>query len=198
MRLVSQDPLKTFESWLEEATLSEPNNPNAMTLATVGKNGQPSARMVLLKDSGPEGFVFYTNMESRKSRQLNENSNAALLFHWKSLDRQVRIEGVVHKVSAAEADAYFATRQRTSQIGAWASAQSQPMEGMSVLEKQIAIYTAKFHVGPVPRPEFWSGFCLRPVQYEFWQEGKFRLHKRHLFTEDDGDSEGWTIQRLFP
>ena len=198
MRLESQDPLKIFEGWLKEATLSEPNNPNAMTLATVGNNGQPSARMVLLKESGPEGFVFYTNLESRKSRQLEENSNAALLFHWKSLDRQVRIEGAVQKVSTTEADAYFATRPRASQIGAWASAQSQPLEGMAALEKQIAFYTAKFHIGAVPRPEFWSGFRLRPVQYEFWQEGKFRLHKRHVFTEDVGDSKGWTVQRLFP
>jgi len=198
MGLENQDPLKTFESWLEEAALSEPNNPNAMTLATVGKNGQPSARMVLLKESGPEGFVFYTNLESRKSRQLEENSNAALLFHWKSLDRQVRIEGAVQPVSVAEADAYFATRERASQIGAWASAQSQPMEGMAALEKQVAFYTAKFHIGTVPRPGFWSGFRLRPVQYEFWQERKFRLHTRHLFTRGNEDSEGWTVQRLFP
>jgi len=168
------------------------------TLATVGKNGQPSARMVLLKESGPQGFVFYTNMESHKSRQLEENPNAALLFHWKSLDCQVRIEGAVHKVSAAEADAYFSTRARASQIGAWASAQSQPLEGVAALEKQVAFYTAKFHIGPVPRPEFWSGFRLRPVQYEFWQERKFRLHTRHIFTPDNEDSEGWSVQRLFP
>jgi pyridoxamine 5'-phosphate oxidase len=198
MGLGNQNPLTTFESWLEEAKLSELNNPNAMTLATVGNDGRPSARMVLLKESGPEGFVFYTNLESRKCRQLGENSNAALLFHWKSLDRQVRIEGVVEPVSAAEADAYFATRPRASQIGAWASAQSQPMEGMVALEKQIAFYTAKFHIGPVPRPQFWSGLRLRPVEFEFWQQGTFRLHTRHLFTRTDEHSEDWTVQRLYP
>jgi len=198
MGIEHQDPLTTFERWMDKASRTETNNPNAMTLATVGEDGRPSARMVLLKEAGPEGFVFYTNLESRKSQQLGENANAALLFHWKSLDRQIRIEGPVHAVSADEADAYFASRPRASQLGAWASRQSRPMEGIAALEKQIAFYTAKFHVGPVPRPEFWSGFCLKPERFEFWQEGKFRLHTRFLFTQAQQHPQEWVVQRLFP
>lgn len=198
MGLKNRDPLETFQRWLEKAARKEVSNPNAMALATVGGDGRPSARMVLLKDSGPEGFVFYTNLESLKSRQLGENPHAALLFHWKSLDRQVRIEGTVEQVPDAEADAYFATRPRASQLGAWASLQSQPLEGWAELEKRLAFYTAKFHVGQVPRPDFWSGFRLRPERYEFWQEGKFRLHKRFVFTLAESGAEKWRVRQLYP
>ena len=198
MGLKDRDPFEIFESWLAKATRKEISNPNAMSLATVGRDGRPSARMVLLKDSGPGGFVFYTNLESLKSRQLAENPYAALLFHWKTLDRQVRIEGPVEQVSDAEADAYFATRERASQIGAWASRQSEPLEGWAELEKRVAYYTAKFHIGPVPRPDFWSGFRLRAERIEFWQEGKFRLHKRFVFTPPESGQGPWRVRQLFP
>lgn len=198
MGLKNRDPFEVFDSWLAKATRKEINNPNAMTLATVGKDGRPSARMVLLKGYGPDGFVFYTNLESLKSRQLAENPQAALLFHWKTLDRQVRIEGTVEQVSDAEADAYFATRPRASQLGAWASHQSQPMDGWVDLEKRLAVYTAKFHVGRVPRPEFWSGFRLRPERFEFWEEGSFRLHKRFVFTPPQSGGEKWLVQQVYP
>lgn len=198
MGLGSRDPFETFAAWLEKASRSEPNNPNAMTLATAGRDGRPSARMVLLKDAGPDGFVFYTNMESLKSRQLSENPYAALLFHWKSQDRQIRIEGPVERVAEAEADAYFASRPRASQLGAWASRQSQPLQGWAALEKRIAFYTAKFHVGHVPRPEFWSGFRLCPERFEFWQEGSFRLHHRHVFTLTPNAENKWAVQQVYP
>jgi pyridoxamine 5'-phosphate oxidase len=198
MGLKDRDPFEIFASWLEKATRKEVSNPNAMALATVGKDGRPSARMVLLKDAGPDGFVFYTNLESLKSRQLAENPFAALLFHWKTLDRQIRIEGPVEQVTDAEADAYFATRPRASQLGAWASLQSQPLDGWVELEKRLAIYTAKFHIGPVPRPEYWSGFRLRPERFEFWQEGNFRLHKRFVFTPAQADRSRWDVQQVFP
>jgi len=198
MGLKDRDPFEIFASWLEKATRKEVSNPNAMALATVGKDGRPSARMVLLKDAGPDGFVFYTNLESLKSRQLAENPFAALLFHWKTLDRQIRIEGPVEQVTDAEADAYFATRPRVSQLGAWASLQSQPLDGWVELEKRLAIYTAKFHIGPVPRPEFWSGFRLRPERFEFWQEGNFRLHKRFVFTPAQPGTARWHVQQVFP
>jgi pyridoxamine 5'-phosphate oxidase len=198
MGLKDRDPFEIFSSWLEKASTKEINNPNAMTLATVGKDGRPSARMLLLKGFGPDGFVFYTNLESLKSRQLAENPHAALLFHWKTLDRQIRIEGPVERVSDEEADAYFATRPRASQLGAWASRQSQPLDGWAELEKRLAIYTAKFHIGPVPRPDFWSGFRLRPERFEFWEEGKFRLHKRFVFTPSDSGQKKWHVQQVFP
>lgn len=198
MGLKHRDPLETFNRWLEKASAKEINNPNAMTLATVGSDGRPSARMVLLKSAGPDGFVFYTNLDSPKSRQLGENPNAALLFHWKTLNRQIRIEGPVEQVTDVEADAYFATRPRASQLGAWASHQSRPMNGWADLEKQVAIYTAKFHVGKVPRPEFWSGFRLRAERFEFWKEGTFRLHKRFIFTPTDSDSDEWDVLQVFP
>jgi pyridoxamine 5'-phosphate oxidase len=198
MGIKDRDPLDVFGSWLEEATAREINNPNAMTLATAGSDGQPTARMVLLKGFDTDGFVFYTNLDSLKSHQIAENPKAALLFHWKTLDRQVRIEGPVEPVSDAEADAYFATRHRASQLGAWASHQSQPMEGMAELEKRVAYYAAKFHVGPVPRPPFWSGFRVRAERFEFWQEGKFRLHKRFVFTPARDRAEGWQVQQVYP
>jgi len=198
MGLKNRDPFEIFADWFEKASRKEANNHNAMTLATVGKDGRPSARMVLLKDVGQGGFTFYTNLDSLKGRQLAENPFAALLFHWKSLDRQIRIEGPVEQVTDAEADAYFATRPRASQLGAWASRQSQPLEGWAELEKRLAIYTAKFHLGAVPRPEFWSGFRLRAERFEFWSEGKFRLHKRFVFTPADTGVDKWRIQQVFP
>jgi pyridoxamine 5'-phosphate oxidase len=198
MGLKDRDPFEIFDSWLEKACTSEINNPNAMTLATVGNDGRPSARMVLLKGSGPDGFVFYTNLDSPKSRQLRENPYAALLFHWKTQDRQVRIEGSVGLVPDDEADAYFASRPRSSQLGAWASHQSAPLEGWAELEKRLAYYTAKFHVGQVPRPAFWSGFRLRPERFEFWQQGNFRLHKRHVFTPSEDSDKQWQVQQVFP
>jgi pyridoxamine 5'-phosphate oxidase len=198
MGLKHRDPLEIFNSWLAKASDKETNNPNAMTLATVGSNGQPSARMVLLKSAGADGFVFYTNLDSPKAHQLGENPNAALLFHWKTLNRQIRIEGSVEPVTSAEADAYFATRPRASQLGAWASHQSHPMNGWADLQKRVAMYTAKFHVGTVPRPEFWSGFRLRAQRFEFWKEGKFRLHKRFIFTPSDAGANEWDVLQVFP
>ena len=198
MGIKHRDPLDTFNNWLEKASRKEINNPNAMTLATANKDGRPSARMVLLKEVGPEGFTFYTNLDSPKSHELAENPYAALLFHWKTLNRQIRIEGPVEQVPDAEADAYFATRPRASQLGAWASHQSQPMEGWAELETRVAYYTAKFHLGPVPRPEFWSGFRLRAERFEFWKEGKFRLHKRFVFTPSAGGKGKWDVQQVFP
>ncbi len=189
------DPLPRFRSWFEEARASEPNDPDAMTLASADSRGRPSARMVLLKGVDDDGFVFYTNLESRKARDLAENGYAALLFHWKSLRRQVRVEGPVRQVSDAEADAYFATRPRGSRIGAWASDQSRPMEGMLVLEKRVAEYTAKFGLGEIPRPPHWSGFRVTPERIEFWKEGRFRLHERIVHIRD---GSGWTTERLFP
>ena len=198
MAIKDRDPFEIFDDWLKEASETELNNPNAMALATVGNDGKPTARMVLLKGVSAEGFVFYTNLDSPKSHQLGENPNAALLFHWKTLDRQVRIEGPVKLVPDSEADAYFASRSRSAQIGAWASHQSHPMEGRAELEKRVALYTAKFHVGKVPRPEFWSGYRLRAERFEFWQEGKFRLHRRHVFTPAEDDTNQWLVQQVFP
>jgi pyridoxamine 5'-phosphate oxidase len=198
MGIKDRDPFEIFNSWLEKASKVEINNPNAMTLATAGSDGRPAARMVLLKDSGPAGFTFYTNLASPKSLQIGENPYAALLFHWKTLNRQIRIEGAVEQVSDAEADAYFASRPRASQLGAWASKQSEPLDGWAELEKRVAMYTAKFHIGPVPRPEFWSGFRLRAERFEFWKEGKFRLHKRFVFTPSDIVGDKWAVQQVFP
>ena len=198
MGIKHRDPFEIFSSWLEKASRKEINNPDAMTLATAGKDGRPSARMVLLKDWGPEGFTFYTNLDSPKSHELAENPYAALLFHWKTLDRQIRIEGPVAQVPDDEADAYFATRARASQLGAWASHHSQAMDGWAELEKRVAFYTAKFHLGAVPRPDFWSGFRLHPERFEFWKEGKFRLHKGFVFTLSESDEEKWSVQQVYP
>ncbi len=189
------DPLETFAAWLKDAEASEPNDHNAVTVASVGADGMPSARMVLLKGFDSDGFVFYTNHESRKGQQILAHPMAALLFHWKSLRRQVRIEGEVTTVSDDEADAYFATRARQSQIGAWASEQSRPLEGRFELEKRVALYAAKYAVGKVPRPSYWSGFRVRPRLIEFWQDGAFRLHDRLVYHRD-GDA--WRTERLFP
>ena len=190
-------PFEMFDSWFEEAKSKETAYPDAMTLATADAQGRPSARIVLLKEFDPRGFVFYTNYESRKGDQLAENGYAALCFHWKTLEKCVRIEGKVAKVDGAESDEYFASRPRGSQLGAWASIQSRPMSGRFDLEKRVAEFTAKFGLGKVPRPNHWGGFRLVPDRIEFWSEGKFRLHDRKLFTRDAQD-DGWDIAKLFP
>jgi pyridoxamine 5'-phosphate oxidase len=190
------DPFPLFAAWLKEAEAREPNDPNAMALATVGENGLPDVRMVLLKGFDEHGFVFYTNLESTKGRQLEKNPRAALLFHWKSLRRQVRVRGAVQPVTPAEADAYFSARPRLSRIGAWASQQSRPLESRFVLEKAVAYYTARYPVGPIPRPPYWSGFRIVPEEIEFWRDVTFRLHDRVRFTF--AAEAGWTKVRLFP
>jgi len=190
-----QDPIALFAAWLRDATAAEPNNPTAMTLATVNAEGQPSARMVLLKGADAEGFVFYTNLESQKALELAARPRAALLFHWKSLNRQIRIEGPVTRVSDDEADAYFATRPRGAQIGAWASRQSRPLEGRFALEKHVAEYTARFGISKIPRPDFWSGYRVRPERMEFWQDRPFRLHDRLVFHRT---ADGWRTEKLYP
>ncbi len=191
------DPLALFADWYGEAEKAEPNEPSAMTLATVGPDGTPSVRMVLLKGYDAAGFVFYTNTESRKGLHLLVHPKAALLFHWKSLRRQVRLEGPVSPTSPGEADAYFATRQRGSQIGAWASDQSRPLESRFALEKRVAEFTARHVIGTVPRPANWSGFRLQPVLIEFWQDGAFRLHDR-LEYRRGAPGEPWSTRTLYP
>ena len=191
------DPLALFGEWYEEAARSEPNDPSAMSVATVGPDGMPAVRMVLLKDFDAAGFVFYTNHESRKGRHLLANPRAALLFHWKSLRRQVRLEGPVSPTSPEEADAYFATRARGSQIGAWASDQSRPLESRFALEKRVAEFAARYLVGKVPRPPHWSGFRLTPLLIEFWQDVAFRLHDR-LEYRRAAPGEPWTTRTLYP
>ena len=191
------DPLELFAAWYGEAATSEPNDPSAMALATVGPDGTPAVRMVLLKDYDADGFVFYTNYESRKGNHLLAHPKAALLFHWKSLRRQVRLEGPVTQTTAAEADAYFASRARGSQIGAWASEQSRPLESRFALEKRVAEYGARHVIGTVPRPPHWSGFRLRPTLIEFWQDGAFRLHDR-LEYRRSAPVEPWTTRTLYP
>jgi len=189
------EPFRLFDAWFEEAKAKEPNDPEAMTLATVGADGMPSARMVLLKSADPRGFVFYTNYESRKGQQLLSHRQAALCFHWKSLRRSVRIEGMAEPTSPEEADAYFASRPRSSQIGAWASDQSRPLEGRFALEARVAKFTAQFAIGPVPRPPHWSGFRVSPSRIEFWEDRPFRLHDRMVYTRD---GTGWLMTKLYP
>jgi pyridoxamine 5'-phosphate oxidase len=191
------DPLALFADWYAEADKSEPNDPTAMTLATVGPDGMPSVRMVLLKGFDPAGFVFYTNYESRKGRDLVAHPKAAMLFHWKSLRRQVRLEGPVEKTTPEEADEYFATRARGSQIGAWASDQSRPLESRFALEKRVAEYTARHVIGTVPRPPYWSGFRLQPLLIEFWQDAPFRLHDRLEYRRPSVGAP-WSIRTLYP
>ena len=192
------DPLVLFDEWLSEAVAKEPNDPEAVCLATVGAGGAPSARMVLLKAAGAAGFVFFTNLESRKGAELAANPMAALCFHWKSLRRQVRIEGPVSPVAEHEADAYFASRTRESRIGAWASKQSKPLADRFELERRVAKYAARFGLGDVPRPPFWSGFRIAPLRIEFWRSGRFRLHDRLVYERDRADDPGWRTVRLFP
>lgn len=194
--LLSDDPFALFADWLNAATAGEPSDPTAMALATVDETGMPDVRMVLLKGFDRDGFVFYTNLESEKGRQLASVPKAALCFHWKSLRRQVRVRGPVSMVTVEEADAYFATRPRLSRIGAWASQQSRPLESKFALEKAVALQTAKFAAGWIPRPPHWSGFRLVPRQMEFWRDGAFRLHDRIRFTP--AGAGRWTRTRLFP
>ncbi len=189
------DPIQLFNDWLNLAEEREPDLANAMTLATSDGSGLPSARMVLLKDADERGFVFYTNTESRKADDIAANPRAVLVFHWKSLRRQVRITGTVEAVSDADADAYFATRPRGAQIGAWASDQSRVIEGVLALEKRVARYAARFGIGKVPRPPYWSGYRVRPTEIEFWQDKPFRLHERILY---DHTADGWRVRRLYP
>jgi pyridoxamine 5'-phosphate oxidase len=191
----ADDPIALFGAWMAEAAKSEPNDPNAVCLATATPEGRPSARMVLLKDVDARGFVFYTNLESRKGGELARNPFAAMTFHWKTLQRSVRVEGAVEPVTAEEADAYYASRARGSRIGAWASRQSRPLEGRFALEKAVADYTMKFGIGEIPRPPFWSGFRLLPDRIEFWRDMPFRLHERRVFHRQHG---GWEIEMLYP
>ena len=191
----TEDPFALFGAWMAEAARSEPNDPNAVCLATATPDGRPSARMVLLKGVDARGFVFYTNLQSRKGGELVANPHAAMCFHWKTLQRSVRIEGAVEPVSAEEADAYYASRARGSRIGAWASRQSRPLEGRWALEKAVADYTLKFGLGEIPRPPHWSGFRLLPARIEFWRDMPFRLHERRVFHRA---SAGWEIELLYP
>ena len=193
----ADEPFALFAAWLAAAEKSEPNDPNAMALATVDAEGLPDVRMVLLKAATTDGFVFYSNRESAKGNELAANMKAALLFHWKSLRRQVRIRGKVELVSDAEADAYFASRPLQSRIGAWASAQSRPLESRFALETAVAKYAAKFALGTVPRPPYWIGYRVRPAAIEFWSDGAFRLHDRILFRRSSSDA-AWTKERLYP
>lgn len=193
---MTHNPIDIFTQWLAEAGKTEPNDPNAMALATVDADGMPSVRMVLLKDHGADGFVFYTNLESRKGKALAANPRAALLFHWKSLQRQVRVEGVVTPVSEEEADAYYASRARDSRIGAWASDQSRPLSGRAELLARVAEFGARHAVGEIPRPPHWSGFRVAPERIELWQDKPFRLHERRLFIADG--ASGWKESMLYP
>jgi pyridoxamine 5'-phosphate oxidase len=191
----SADPVALFSEWFAAASAAEPNDPDAMALATVGPDSAPDVRMVLLKGVDPRGFVFYTNTQSSKGRQLAANPNAALAFHWKSIGRQIRVRGRVEPVSNAEADAYFATRARDSRVGAWASQQSRPLESPQALEQAVASYSAKYPGNDVPRPPHWSGYRLVPAAIEFWEQRPFRLHARRLFTRDGA---GWSETLLYP
>jgi pyridoxamine 5'-phosphate oxidase len=191
------DPFGLFGEWLKEAEKTEPNDANAMALATVDEEGLPNVRMVLLKGFDEQGFVFYTNFESQKGQEILGTLKAALVFHWKSLRRQVRVRGIVEEVSSVEADAYFASRPRDSRIGAWASQQSRPLETRFALETAVAMNTARYAIGEVPRPSYWSGFRIKPLSIEFWHDRPFRLHDRVVFRRADQQS-AWNKTRLYP
>jgi pyridoxamine 5'-phosphate oxidase len=193
----ADEPLALFAAWMAEAVKSEPRDPNAMALATIGADGIPDLRMVLMKGFDQQGFVFYTNTGSQKGRELKADPKAALLFYWKTLNRQVRLRGPVETVTDAEADTYFATRPRGAQIGAWASKQSEPLESRLAFEKAIALYTAKFGIGAVPRPPHWSGYRIVPMAIEFWHDRPFRLHDRIEFKRERPGAP-WSKTRLYP
>ncbi len=193
----AENPFQLFSEWFEDARQSEPNDPNAMALATVDENGMPNARMVLLKGFDEAGFVFYTNFESAKGQEILSSMKAALCFHWKSLRRQVRVRGMVERVSDEEADEYYRSRPRGSRIGAWASKQSRSLESRFALEKEVAKYTAKFAIGEIPRPDHWSGLRIVPQSIEFWHDRPFRLHDRIVFSRQ-GPGEPWSKDRLYP
>jgi pyridoxamine 5'-phosphate oxidase len=193
---MADDPFALFDAWFAEARASEPNDPEAMALATADAAGAPSVRMVLLKAHGRDGFVFFTNEESEKGRELKENPSAALLFHWKSLRRQVRIEGDAERVPDEQANAYFATRSRDSQLGAWASQQSRPVESRGLFEAQFEEARQRFEGQPVPRPPYWGGYRVVPFVFEFWRDRPYRLHERRVFLAQDGG--GWSEGLLYP
>lgn len=191
------EPLPLFHQWMDEAKTSEPNDPNAMALATVDEQGMPNVRMVLLKAVDERGFVFYTNYESAKGRELLGQKKAAICFHWKSLRRQIRVRGEVETVSDEEADTYYNSRDRGSRIGAWASRQSRPMSDRFELEREVAKKAARYAVGAIPRPSYWSGFRIVPVSIEFWRDKPFRLHDRRLFIRKTPE-DSWSVEQLFP
>lgn len=198
----ASEPFDLFTAWLADAEKTEVNDPNAMALATADAGGMPNLRMVLLKGldsagTASRGFVFYTNLESAKGREIAANMQVALLFHWKSLRRQVRVRGRVSRVGAAEADAYYASRPRGSRLGAWASDQSRPLESRFALEKKVALVAARYPVGEIPRPAHWSGFRVTPLEIEFWHDRPFRLHDRVVFRRPD-EASSWTRTRLYP
>jgi pyridoxamine 5'-phosphate oxidase len=193
----AEAPLRLFAAWFDEAKRTEPRDPDAMALATVDPDGLPNVRMVLLKGYDERGFVFYTNVDSQKGRELDAAEKGALVMHWKSLNRQVRVRGLVERVTDAEADAYFATRHRLAQIGAWASKQSSPLESRMAFEKAIALQTARFAVGKIPRPPYWTGYRVKPLVIEFWHDRPYRLHDRIEFRRADLASP-WSKTRLYP
>lgn len=197
MKYTTQDPMKLFANWYNEAKDKEINDPNAMSIATMNEDGYPNVRIVLMKDFNEKGITFYTNYNSAKGQELIRFPKSALCFHWKSLQKQVRIRGDVEQVDDKTADEYFASRPRLSQIGAWASKQSSIIEDNLEFEKRIAYYTAKYAIGNVPRPPHWSGFIVKPISFEFWQNGEFRIHKRLKYTKISETAE-WVTKNLYP